>query len=525
MTRASACTRRRSADWIDRFAIAGSCTLLVALGRFLPGQLDGLSRWLPERLGSEWAQWIERLPANLAGPAPHELPLVLGTFLALLAGLARLDVARLRLTRTLMGLCGSVALLVCLCSLLMWLGVRPLLLPVGLAALFASSSFGAGAGLAVGLASGALLSLTAESPAVAAMLVIRALLVVVLFRQQHRAAHGFAAAVFGAAGAALVLLFMAHTPASIESLRAVGLLGLGGFVEGVAFLATRGLGEQLLGHVSRERLHALLDLNQPLLRRMMERAPGSFEHSRAMANMAEQAASAIGADALLTRVGAYYHDLGKSCDPSYFVENLEPGETSPHHAIAPRESAARIKKHVEEGAAILRSGGIPEPVVEFAYTHHGTQRVEYFLAKQRELVQGRAEEVDEEAFRYPGMRPQSRETAILMLVDSIEAASRTLDSPDPPQIEEMVRRIVFSKLGAGQLDDSGLSMYDLRVACDRVVWTLAAMNHHRIKYPWQKRDEKGKPSSQTRPAEPKSSPARSSPAAQPLPKASNGGVR
>ena len=256
-----------------------------------------------------------------------------------------------------------------------------------------------------------------------------------------------------------------------------------GFAEGALFYITRGAGQRMLGHISRERLVALLDLSQPLLQRMIQRAPGSFEHSRAMANLAEQAASAIGADALLTRVGAYYHDLGKSVEPKFFVENFEPGETSPHDELPPDQSVQHILRHVSAGVQILREGGIPEAVVEFAYTHHGTQVVEYFLNKQRERVGEAA--VDPADFRYPGMKPGTLETAILMLVDSIEAASRTIDAPDRARFEDMVRRIVFTKLTAEQLDESGMTMQQLRIVCNRVVETLVHMNHHRIKYPWQ----------------------------------------
>lgn len=264
--------------------------------------------------------------------------------------------------------------------------------------------------------------------------------------------------------------------------RLLGCVGGGVLAGGLAALL-RAPAERLLGHVPRERLHDLTDLEQPLLKHMAEHAPGSWEHSRAMANLAEQAASAIGIDALLVRVGAYYHDLGKSVRPKYFVENLAPGETSPHDALAPHESAQVIRAHVEEGTKILRDGGIPEPVVEFAYTHHGTQVVEYFWNRCKE--RGNPDGLTEEDFRYPGMKPQTKETAILMLVDSIEAASRTIHPPDRQQFETMIQRVVFTKLQSGQISDSGLSMEDLRTIVTRMADTLVNMNHHRIKYPWQ----------------------------------------
>jgi putative nucleotidyltransferase with HDIG domain len=254
-------------------------------------------------------------------------------------------------------------------------------------------------------------------------------------------------------------------------------------LSGVLGAVLRSPAERLMGHVPRERLHDLTDLEQPLLRHMAEHAPGSWEHSRAMANLAEAAASAIGADALLVRVGAYYHDLGKSVRPKFFVENLLPGEPSPHDGLAPHESADVIRAHVVEGVRILREGGIPEPVVEFSYTHHGTQVVEYFWNKCKE--RGNPEGYTEEDFRYPGMKPQTKETAILMLVDSIEAASRTIDPPERDAFEVMIQRILFTKLASGQLDECGLSTRDLNTTVTRVAAALVNMHHHRIKYPWQ----------------------------------------
>jgi cyclic-di-AMP phosphodiesterase PgpH len=243
-----------------------------------------------------------------------------------------------------------------------------------------------------------------------------------------------------------------------------------------------------LGSVSRDRLIDLTDLEQPLLKKMASEAPGSWEHSRAMANLAEAAAAAIGADTLLTRVGAYYHDLGKTIQPKYFVENLLAGEPSPHEDLEPDVSADAIMAHVVQGAKILRDGGIPEPVVEFSYTHHGTQLIEFFWHKCQE--RGNPRKLGEDFFRYPGMKPQTKETAILMLVDSIEAASRTIQPPDRVKFEEMIQRVVFTKLKGGQLDESGLTLEDIRTLTTRMADVLVNMFHGRIKYPWQEQEAK-----------------------------------
>lgn len=277
----------------------------------------------------------------------------------------------------------------------------------------------------------------------------------------------------------------------------------GGITTGLLSSLLRSPAARLLGQVPRERLLDLTDLEQPLLKKLAAEAPGTWEHSRAMANLAEQAASAIGADALLTRVGAYYHDVGKSMQRKYFVENLGPEEVSPHDELEPDVSADAIMSHVVVGTKMCRSAGVPEPAVEFVYTHHGTQLVEYFWNKC--LEQGNPKELDETAFRYPGMKPQTKETAILMLVDSIEAASRTIDPPNREEFQAMVQRVVFTKLASGQLDESGLDLSDLRVVITRMVDTLVNMHHHRIKYPWQakKAEEFGVPSEAvTRPSSP-----------------------
>jgi len=218
----------------------------------------------------------------------------------------------------------------------------------------------------------------------------------------------------------------------------------GGLLAGVTLYLLQGMLYPLVGVVSRARLLDLADLDHPLLLKMAAEAPGSWEHSRAMANLAEAAAASIGADAVLTRVGAYYHDLGKTCQCKYFVENLNRGEPSPHEELEPDVSADAIMAHVVEGTRILRKGGIPEPIVEFAYTHHGTSVIEFFWHKC--LAQGNPKGLTEDAFRYGGMTPRTKETAILMLIDSIEAGSRTIDPPSREKFEEMVQRIIFVKL-------------------------------------------------------------------------------
>jgi putative nucleotidyltransferase with HDIG domain len=242
--------------------------------------------------------------------------------------------------------------------------------------------------------------------------------------------------------------------------------------------------QRLVGEITLGKLVALEDLGNPMLRQIAERSPGTWQHSLMMANMAEIAANAIGAHGRLVRVGAYYHDLGKSLSPKYFIENLEAGETSPHDHLPPEVSCDAIFAHVTDGVAAARRAGLHERIIDFMHMHHGDGVLEYFWAKCRE--QGNPHAFTAVDFRYPGHPPQSRETAILAICDAVEAASRTLKKPDAASIDALVQRIVYGKLHLGQLDESGLSMADLRRISDSLRETIRHANHGRIEYPWQK---------------------------------------
>jgi hypothetical protein len=267
---------------------------------------------------------------------------------------------------------------------------------------------------------------------------------------------------------------------------------LSGLVGWVLALAIR----PVLGIVSQSRLNDLQELQQPLLKRLQQQAPGTWEHSRAIANLAEEAASKIDADALLVRVGSYFHDLGKAVNPNLFVENQEAGDDgrpiNPHDEMAPDRSASLIIDHVLQGVQILRNNGIPEAVVEFSYMHHGSSLIEYFWNKY--LEQARKEGVEKPEltlgdFRYPGIPPQSPETAIMMLADSVEATSRTVTEPTVERFQRMVNRIIFTKLNEGQLDDCGLRVEDLKIVGQSFVESLYFSRHKRVRYQWQERED------------------------------------
>jgi len=433
--------------------------------------------------------------------------------MALTSYLRKFGQSRLRLMRSQVGVLLTIGMTAAAAKLLLLFTAFPeYWIPVAAVPLWIATSFDRRAGFVVSVVLAFVVaSFLRFDLLLLATMLAQALGATLTYLDRKRSRHMLLSGAMGGVSSAAVLValtsivegkfdFQADFEKILDS-RFLACLG-GGLLAGLLALVLRSSVQRTLGHVPRERLMDLTDLEQPLLKKMANEAPGSWEHSRAMANLAEAAASAIGADALLTRVGAYYHDLGKTTQAKYFVENLAPGERSPHDDLEPDVSADAIMAHVVVGAKILRDGGIPEPVVEFAYTHHGTQVVEYFWNKCNE--QGNPKRLTEAHFRYPGMKPQTKETAILMLVDSIEAASRTIDPPDREKFETMIQRIIFTKLKSGQLDESGLAIEDLRVLVERMTDTLVNMHHHRIKYQWQAQqaEEFGVPSQVARASSP-----------------------
>lgn len=224
----------------------------------------------------------------------------------------------------------------------------------------------------------------------------------------------------------------------------------------------------------------LSDPGRPLLRKLAMDAPGTYAHSLAMANLCESACNAIGRNGLLARVGCLYHDIGKAGNPRFFVENQRPGE-NPHDTMSPGESAAIVKGHVLEGMAMAREAGLPESIVSFIPEHHGTLYIGYFLDKARKESGGGA--VDAEAYRYPGPRPRSAETAIVMLADATEAALRLLGDPTPERVRSAVEFLVQEKVDAGQLKDAPLTLSDLDRVKEEFVRVMSSMRHNRIEYP------------------------------------------
>jgi hypothetical protein len=234
----------------------------------------------------------------------------------------------------------------------------------------------------------------------------------------------------------------------------------------------------LFGVTTRLQLMELSQLNAPLLRRLQDEAPGTFHHSIIVGNLAERAADLVGADALLTRVGCYYHDIGKVLQPGMYIENIQGAET-PHDAMTPQESADVIQQHVRGGAELARRARLPARVQAFIPEHHGTRLVAYFYRKAAESDPG----VNPEAFQYPGPRPQSRETAIVMLADSTEAVVRASADRSTERINELVDEVIAERVSEGQLDESDLTLRDLRTIAESFKSTMRAVYHPRVQYP------------------------------------------
>lgn len=238
----------------------------------------------------------------------------------------------------------------------------------------------------------------------------------------------------------------------------------------------------------------MADLNHPLLRRMTIEAPGTYHHSLMVANLAEAAAEVIGARSLMTRVAAYFHDIGKLKNPEYFIENSSP-EDNPHDDMTPSMSALVIISHVKDGVDLALRHKLNYHIVDVIEQHHGTSLAAYFYQRalqRRNQLQALADadqahdtdvpEVDESTFRYPGPKPQSRESAIISLADALESASRSLEKPTPAKIEQLVEDIVKARILDGQLDECGLTLGELAQVKKSYVTTLRSMLHKRVSY-------------------------------------------
>ncbi len=238
--------------------------------------------------------------------------------------------------------------------------------------------------------------------------------------------------------------------------------------------------ESFFGVTTAITLLELSNPNHPLLKEMLLKAPGTYYHSMMVSNLAESAAEKVNADALLTRVGAYYHDIGKLKRPYFFSENQLSGD-NPHSRLNPNLSSLVIGAHPKDGVEIGNKQRLPEPILEIVGQHHGTSMVSFFY--QKALESGCREEVSADKFRYEGPKPQSKEAAIVMLADAVEAGVRSLSKPSSSRVETMVRRMIKDKLEDGQLDQSDLTLKELDQIAESFIYIMSGIYHQRVEYP------------------------------------------
>jgi putative nucleotidyltransferase with HDIG domain len=245
--------------------------------------------------------------------------------------------------------------------------------------------------------------------------------------------------------------------------------------------------ERLFGVLTDLSLLELGDITHPVLQELVRRAPSTYNHSITVGSIAEAAADAIGARGLLCRVGAYFHDIGKMLKPGYFVEN-QGQEGSRHEGLVPAMSTLVIIAHIKDGADLARQHHLPQPIIDMIEQHHGTMLMEYFYdrAQTQQAADPNGSEIDENLFRYPGPRPQTKEAAVLMLADAVESASRTLVDPTPSRIEGLVRDLAQRRLQGEQFDESGLTLRELGTIERSLVMSVASIYHGRLKYPDQR---------------------------------------
>jgi putative nucleotidyltransferase with HDIG domain len=263
---------------------------------------------------------------------------------------------------------------------------------------------------------------------------------------------------------------------------------LGGVLAAVVVSAVLPLLESIFKFTTDIKLLELASLNHPLLRQLIMHAPGTYHHSMLVGTLAEAAAEAIGANALLARVGSYYHDIGKMLTPEYFVEN-QAGRGNKHERLSPSMSALIIMSHVKDGIKLAKEYKLPQRIIDMIPQHHGTNLITYFYNKAKELEDPSVQQVHEGDYRYPGPKPQTPEAAIVMLADKVEAASRVLAEPTPQRISGLVQRIVSNIFMDGQLDECDLTLRDLQKISDAFVRTLIAIYHHRVEYPHVESEE------------------------------------
>lgn len=316
--------------------------------------------------------------------------------------------------------------------------------------------------------------------------IVTGLVGVLFLGRGRRIANYFSAGLaIGVSGSAVILAY--RLPDAITDWLGLATLIGTAFANGLASasitLLLQFLFSHLLGVTTALQLMDLLRPDHPLLQFMLRNMPGSYQHSLQVANLAEQAAEAIGADPLLTRVGAIFHDAGKGVNPSFFIENQVQGKIDSHDELDPAEAAATIIQHIHDGVALCKKYRLPPRIQDFVREHHGTLLTRYQYTQAVEAAGGDPSLVDVERFRYPGPTPQSRETALLMLADGMEARSRSELPKNEDELRQIARKVIDYCLREEQLNQSSLTLRDLSTVTESFVKTLINTYHPRIRYP------------------------------------------
>ncbi len=295
----------------------------------------------------------------------------------------------------------------------------------------------------------------------------------------------------GNTACALSMILVGGSLFSIQAPAELVMALAGGVATGLLALAVTPVVERVFGYTTNIELLELANLNNPLLKDLAIRAPGTFHHSILTGTLAEAGAEVIRANPLLARVGAYYHDVGKAKCPPYFAENQK-GD-NPHDRLKPSMSALILKDHVKDGVRILKEGAYPRPIVDICAQHLGTTLIQYFHNKAKES----AEEVGlpqpiESDYRYPGPKPQTREAALVFLADSVEAAAKSMPEPTHDRLKGMVHKIINMKFLDGQFEECDLTLKDLHEIAAAFTRVLSGIYHHRPQYPHQRDDDKAR---------------------------------
>jgi len=380
--------------------------------------------------------------------------------------------------------------------------VLPYLFPVPAFALLVSLLFGMERGMIFGLLMSILTAYgMPDSLALMPYYILSSLCGVLALGEGRRVMHFFYAvlAVAGAGMAVVIAYRLAFT--SLDWIGTLTLLGssvLYGIASSVIVLPLQFLLALYLGIVTPMQLLEISRPDNPLLKYFLQRAPGTYQHSLQVANLAEQAAERIHADALLTRVGALFHDIGKAANPLFFVENQPPNQINAHDDLPPEQSAAIIIRHVTDGLELARKYRLPRRLQDFIREHHGTMLTRYQYNRALQAAQGDVSQVDESKFRYPGPPPRSRETALLMFADGVEARARAERPQNDEEMRALVRSVIESRQKDGQLEHAPLTQRDLAEIVEAFVSTLRVAYHPRLEYP---REQPSSSDSVTRPRE------------------------